>query len=418
MTDSISKANLLNRFFHSTFSPSLAEPPVTRTTPLFSNHITEVQLTVSEVVQVLRSLDVNKASGPDAIPNKILINVADNIAPSLCRLFNLSLSLGEVPANWKLANIAAVFKKDDPTLPCNYRPISLLNTLSKVLERCVFNHCYQHLGPIITHIQHGFLKNRSTITQLLEVYHYILDSVAGGTEVDTIYLDLTKAFDTVPHNLMLMKLENYGVNGSLLAWFTSYLSGRQQRVVVDGFYSDWLPVTSGVPQGSILGPLLFLVYVNDAPDYIQQNSSIALYADDSKLFRSIKQQTDYTFLQSDLDSLYHWSQDWAMSFSSTKCEVMHFSRKRKPCSHLDRTYSLAGQQLRSVPSIKDLGVTIASDLSWSKHIENITCNANRTLGLVKRVCRDIDDISTRKLLYCSIIIDPSLNMLVIYGVHI
>ncbi len=202
---------------------------------------------------------------------------------------------------------------------------------------------------------------------------------------------------------MLMKLENYGVNGSLLAWFTSYLSGRQQRVVVDGFYSDWLPVTSGVPQGSILGPLLFFVYVNDAPDYIQQNSSIALYADDSKLFRSIKQQTDYTFLQSDLDSLYHWSQDWAMSFSSTKCEVMHFSRKRKPCSHLDRTYCLAGQQLRSVPSIKDLGVTIASDLSWSKHIENITCNANRTLGLVKRVCHDIDDISTRKLLYCSII---------------
>jgi hypothetical protein len=272
-----------------------------------------------------------------------------------------------------------------------------------VLERCVFNHCYQHLGPIITHIQHGFLKNRSTITQLLEVYHYILDSVAGGTEVDTIYLDLTKAFDTVPHNLMLMKLENYGVNGSLLAWFTSYLSGRQQRVVVDGFYSDWLPVTSGVPQSSILGPLLFLVYVNDTPDYIQQNSSIALYADDSKLFRSIKQQTDYTFLQSDLDSLYHWSQDWAMSFSSTKCEVMHFSRKRKPCSHLDRTYCLAGQQLRSVPSIKDLGVTIASDLSWSKHIENITCNANRTLGLVKRVCRDIYDTSTRKPLYCSII---------------
>ena len=116
MTDSISKANLLNRFFHSTFSPYLAEPPVIRTTPLFDNHITEVQLTVSEVVEVLRSLDVNKASSPDAIPNKILVNVADNIAPSLCRLFNLSLSLGEVPANWKLANIAAVFKKDDPSI--------------------------------------------------------------------------------------------------------------------------------------------------------------------------------------------------------------------------------------------------------------------------------------------------------------
>ena len=143
-----------------------------------------------------------------------------------------------VPANWKLANIAAVYKKDDLTLPCNYRPISLLSTISKVLERCVFNHCFQHLGPTFTHLQHGFLKGRSTTTQLLEVYHHILDSVAGGTEVDSIYLDLTKAFDTVPHNLILIKLKNHGITGPLLAWFTSYLSGRQQRVIVEGAYSD------------------------------------------------------------------------------------------------------------------------------------------------------------------------------------
>ena len=137
--------------------------------------------------------------------------------------------------------------------------------------------------------------------------------------------------------------------------------------------------------------------------YIQHNSSIAIYADDSKLFRSIKHQSDSNLLQKDLDSLHLWNQDWDMSYSLDKCKVLHFSTKRIPCNPLDRTYSLAGQQLTLVPNITDLGITIANNLSWSNHIENIMCKANRTIGLIKRVCRDIDDISTRRLLYCSII---------------
>ena len=139
--------------------------------------------------------------------------------------------------------------------------------------------------------------------QLLMVYHKILDSIASGEEVDAIYLDLSKAFDMVPHNLLIMKLESYGISGSILLWFCSYLSGRQQRVVIEGHSSDWLPVISGVPQGSILGPLLFLVYINDTPSYIHQDSSIALYADDSKLFHPIQYPNDSNLLQKDLDSL-------------------------------------------------------------------------------------------------------------------
>ena len=145
-----------------------------------------------------------------------------------------------MPASWKLANITPVFKKDDPSLPMNYRPISLLPILSKVLERCVFNHCYSHLTPFLYHLQHGFQKGKATITQLLQVYHNILDSLASGKETDVVYLDLTKAFDKVPHQMLLLKLKCYGISGPLLEWFRSYLSNRFQRVAVEGTFSTWL----------------------------------------------------------------------------------------------------------------------------------------------------------------------------------
>ena len=179
----------------------------------------------------------------------------------------------------------------------NYRPISRLCIISKTLERCVFSHCYPLLAPKLYHLQHGFLKGRSTVTQLLEVYHDILACL------DIIHLDLSKAFDLVPHHLLLFQLDRYGISGSLCKWFKSYLADRQQRVVLNGSSSDWLPVTSGGPQGSILGPLLSLVYANDMSNYVVEGC-LALFADYSKLYRPIVSSSDCRSLQSDLNHLH------------------------------------------------------------------------------------------------------------------
>ena len=249
--------------------------------------------------------------------------------------------------------------------------------------RCVFNHCYYHFSPLFYHLQHGFLRGRSTVTQLLEVYYNILDSVASGKRVDIIYLDLSKAFDKVPHSLLLLKLNRFGISGSLLSWFNSYLADRYQRVVLDGVHSDWLPITSGVPQDSILGPLLFLVYVNDLPSYINSRSSIVLFADDSKLYNSIDLPDSTLYLQNDLDNIHKWSLDWAMKFNESKCQVLRISRKK--------TKTVAEYYLDG------------NDISWSRHIEEMVAKANRILGLVKRTCKDTHDVRVRKLLFCALV---------------
>ena len=402
-TDSREKANLLNVFFHSVFNPSHIKPPHSISTPSQTSVdvLSEIKLSEDEVAAVLRNLDPNKAGGPDGIPGRILKELANEIASSLCKLFNQSLSLGVVPTKWKFANVTPVYKKDDPTLVCNYRPISLLCILSKVMERCVFNHCYHHLSPFLYHLQHGFLRERSTVTQLLEVYHNILNSVASGKEVDIIYLDLSKAFDKVSHNLLLLKLNNYGISGPLLSWFRNYLTDRHQRVVLDGVYSKWLPITSGVPQGSILGPLLFLVYVNDVPNYIRFQSTIALFADDTKLYKSIDFPGAKNDLQADLNNLHKWSLDWGMEFNKSKCQVLHVSKRKY--SQTFPQYELDGHPLECLPQVKDLGVIVSSDLTWSKHIEAIVAKANKTLGLIKRLLKDTSDLKVRKILYCTLV---------------
>ena len=206
VTDPVSRANLMNSFFHTVFSPKSSKSTVSSPSCPEDHLLSEIELSVAEVEAVLNNLDPNKACGPDNIPGRLLKSTAAAISLSLCRLLNMSLSLGVVPENWKKANVTPVHKSNDSSPPPNYRPISLLCILSKVLERCVFNHCFPHISQFLYHLQHSFLPGRSTETQLLAVYHDLLDTAASGKEIDVIYLDLSKAFDKVPHHLLLAKL--------------------------------------------------------------------------------------------------------------------------------------------------------------------------------------------------------------------
>jgi hypothetical protein len=224
------------------------------------------------------------------------------------------------------------------------------------------------------------VKGKSCCTQLLNVYHNIGQHLDSGGQTDVVYLDFSKAFDSVCHPLLIHKLRSFGFCGNLLSWLDNYLSGRQQRVTLRGKYSDWMPVISGVPQGSILGPLLFLLYINDMPASCK-NSSVALFADDAKCSRNIRSHGDCLMLQEDLDHLWLWSKVWLMSFNVDKCKVLSISRCQSKTSF---PYNMNGCVLEHVDVFKDLGVSVSSTLNWHDHVETIVSKANRVNGMIKR----------------------------------
>lgn len=231
-------------------------------------------------------------------------------------------------------------------------------------------------------------------------------------QIDVAVLDFSKAFDVVPHQRLLGKLQHCGIDGRPLEWIADFLSGRTQRVVVDGSYSGWSPVRSGVPQGTVLGPLLFLVYINDLPDCIE--SRVRLFADDCLVYREINSVDDQLALQRDLDSLEEWASKWGMKFNPSKCNILSISRS----TPLHKFYSLCGTVLQHVDEAKYLGVTLSSDLQWTKHIQNLTVRASSTLGLLRRnlsacppALRELSYISLirSRLEYCAAIWDPHLE---------
>ena len=323
-----------------------------------------------------------------------------SLAPSLCALFNRSLNTGRLPSDWKRADVTPVHKKGSKEPAENYRPISLLCIVSKVMERCVCKRLQDHISRLITPLQHDFVRSRSCATQLLSVLHSIGEALDQNKQTDILYLDFAKAFDSVDHTILIEKLRWYGIEGRLLHWFRNYLSNRTQKVVIDGMSSRSLPVSSGVPQGSIVGPILFTVFINDLPDVLSEKTGSALYADDTKLFRTITTPDDCVRLQEDLTKTGDWSNKSNIKFNPTKCKLLTVTRKKCPvscCYHLDST------GLKCVSEEKDLGVIITKDLKWDSHVNCIVNKANRTLGLLRRSCPLITDRKVRRTLYLSLV---------------
>ena len=280
----------------------------------------------------------------------------------LCSLFNHSLHTGCVPISYKEANVTPIPKKGDLSIVSNYRPISLLNSEDKVFERHVFKHLYNHLHRhnLISSLQSGFMPGDSTVNQLAYLYNTFCQTLDAGKEIRVVFCDISKAFDRVWHSGLFLKLQAAGVTGEVLAWFKSYLSNRKQRVVLPGAVSDWVFIQAGVPQGSILGPLLFLLYINDIVHDI--GSNIRLFADDTLFIIVEDAITAAACLNNDLDKISQWAAKWLVTFNPSKTKSSLSSRKTNKDRH--PPIFMQNHKVVEVDSHKHLGVVLSSDCSW------------------------------------------------------
>lgn len=380
------KAEHLNTFFssQSTLDKIPANLEMPNFTYIAASRISEIVITEDETKLVLMNLDVNKASGPDGISNRLLKNICPSITKPLTLLFNKSLAKGIFPSEWKLANVTAIHKKGDASSAKNYRPVSLLSCLGKVFERLVFNTLYHYLtsNKLLTDKNSGFRKNDSTVYQLIHIVDNIYNNLDNKRDVCAVFLDITKAFDKVYHKGLLFKLKQLGIEGTLLQWLDSYISQRSQRVVVNGTSSSWKEINAGVPQGSILGPLLFLVFINDIINDI--DSYIYLFADDTSLLNPIIDPiVSFNTINSDLEKLSHWAKKWLVTFNASKTVYMIFSLKNEPPNYPRVIFD--GTELKMVQSHTHLGITFSSKMLWHEHVTKITGKGCKVINMLKRI---------------------------------
>ena len=393
-------ANVMVKYFTSVYSvPGNEDMPDMNES--FEAEISNIVISREDVQGRLEKLKVNKSCGPDNIHPRMLQETARASSIPLEKIFNLSLSSGECPVDWRSANVAPIHKKGDRTNPSNYRPVSLTSQICKVLESIVRKHILEHLtsNNILSEKQHGFREGRSCLTNLLELVESWTDILDEDDGIDVAYLDFRKAFDLVSHRHLTYKMAKYGITQQVLNWVKAFLSQRTQKVVIRGTSSESCDVTSGVPQGSVLGPVLFLIFINDLP--LEVISPVSLFADDSKIFTRIVGEKNKNcreicgreILQKDLDSIKEWAGRWRMEFNVDKCKVMHLG-KWNPRS----AYTMGGENLAVTTEEKDLGVIFDEKLEFGKHIRVMVNRANRMLGMIRRGFTCLDQ-EIFKLLY-------------------
>jgi ribonuclease P/MRP protein subunit RPP40 len=375
-------ADLLNRYFGSVFTRedciNIPEP-VDIFTGSHLECLSKMRIEEQLVLDKLSKINVGKSHGPDGLHGKLLYEVRYEIVESLTKLFNLSLETGIVPQDWRDADVCPLFKKGKRDKAENYRPVSLTSIIGKLLESILKDTIVKHLeeNKLLKDSQHGFTSGRSCLKNLLVFFEFITKELDNGNNVDLVYLDFCKAFDKVPHCRLGKKLEAHGIRGEVKTWIVNWLSNRRQRVCVDGELSGWEKVSSGVPQGSVLGPVLFLIYINDLDDGII--SKIAKFADDSKLGKSLCSAADIRLLEDDLSSLEEWSVKWQMIFNVDKCSVMHLGK-----SNTKNQYKIGSDNLKSSDKERDLGVIVDKTMKFSEQVNSAVCKANATLGMIRR----------------------------------
>lgn len=370
-------ANVLGAFFASTFIED-NEDGDNQEQQTTHNSILDLEIDKSDVKDLLSTLNPNKSMGPDMVHPKILkfLSQDDVFVESVTYFLQRCYDQGKMPAVWKTANVTALHKKGDKSDARNYRPISLTCIISKVFEKLLRNHILSHFSPMIKPEQHGFLPKKSCLSNLLDCMNTVYDIMEDGSNVDILYLDFMKAFDSVSHNKLLSKLQSYGIGGKTLSIVKDFLSCRSFKVRVADAESNPFGVKSGVPQGSVLGPLLFLIYINDLPDGIK--SCLSLFADDVKM---IVATANKDASQEDLELLNSWQKQWKLKFNTVdnKCKVIHIGKGNPGIS-----YYLDGVILPSITTEKDLGVHVDENLTWEQNIQKAVNKAKQNIGWVSR----------------------------------
>lgn len=370
-----------NEFFASVFTKDDKQSVEFRSPAQIPRADDDLQLSVEGILALLLDLKTSKSMGPDEIPNSFLKRYAEWTAMYLHLIFKKSILTSTVPSDWKLSKIIPILKSGDAKSVCNYRPIALTSTSCKVLEHIVSKHIRQFLlsNHVLSQYQHGFRKGLSTVTQLVETIHHFCEVSDRKGQTDIIFLDFKKAFDKVNHRKLLIKLISILGDNKIVRWIEAFLNNRRQFVSIEGVSSDECDVNSGVPQGSVLGPLLFLVFVND----LIEDSPVKarLFADDCVIYTEVKSVNDQIMLNEYLSQINEWCVKWQMSINLDKTVCMTITHKRQP---LEYVYMLHGKALSRVSEFRYLGLTITSNLSWTPHVSNIIGKANKRLGYIRR----------------------------------
>ena len=389
-------ANTLNDYFTSVFKKENLDNLPNFEDRTFSQTVETIQITEDLVNKARNRVNPTKSQGPDQIHPRFIEQTKNNITKPLLKIFKKSIEESKLPNAWKSANVTAIFKKGERKDPANYRPISLTSVPGKIMERLVRDTLVKHMveNNLFVAEQHGFITGKSCTTQLLEYMEDITQAIDNGNDVDVIYLDFCKAFDRVPHTRPLRKLHGYGIRGSLFSWIKEFLSNRVQRVVVNGAESSWQEVTSGIHQGSVLRPVLFLIFINDLPEVLEV--CVKLFADDTKVYKTITCQHDRLPVQRSVTNATTWAIGWDMEFNNTKCHHLHIGKHDN-----DLTYTIVNQEkeciISKVDSEKDLGVIIDKNLNFREHITSKINIANRNVGIIFRTFTYLDPEMFRNL---------------------
>ena len=397
-------ANQLNSYFTNS-----AKQPAHHCTPpalhQAKSEFTFHPLEEDDILAALKGLNVHKSTGVDGVSARLLRMVAEAIAPSMAKMFNQSLAGGEIPEEWKRANVTPVPKCTVACQPSDFRPISVLPVIAKVFESLVHKQLYTYLteNSLLHPSQSGFRPAHCTQDLLLKTVDDWRASLDRGECVGTAMIDLSKAFDSIDHNLLLDKLSAYGILNGEHQWFSNYLSGRQQRVMVNGAYSDWAPVSRGVPQGSILGPLLFLVFMNDLPTVVT-SCTINLYANDTTIYYANQDPDCVTHaINDDLQLIATWIVSNKLTMNVSKTQMMVLSRRAARSRAEQIKVQVNGTTIPRQESVKYLGVTIDHDLSWKSHVGAVRRRMLAAIASIRQVSAYLP-LSTKRMLYNALVL--------------